>query len=165
MMPIEFRAAEQAEPRAIWRSIVRGLKGRCPNCGQGRLFQGYLTPLAACQVCGEDLSHQRSDDFGPYVTMVIVGHVVVTVVLFVMMNTTWSPWTILFVALLFTALLSIALLRPVKGAIIGLQWALRMHGFEGSANPDRPEPVVAYPPGVPPAAQRQPLPKSGLATK
>ena len=57
------------------------------------------------------------------------------------------------------------LLGGVKGAIIGLQWALRMHGFDGSANPDRPEAVVAYPAGVSPPARRQPLPKSGLVTK
>jgi uncharacterized protein (DUF983 family) len=163
-MPLEIRTASGAEARPIWRSIARGLRGRCPNCGQGRLLRGYLTPAAACEACGEDLSHQRSDDFGPYVTMVAVGHLVVPLILFVMLNTAWPAWTILLVALASTALLSVALLRPVKGAIIGLQWALRMHGFDGSADPDRPEPVAAYPFGVR-AVYPQPLPKTGLTRK
>jgi uncharacterized protein (DUF983 family) len=158
-----MRTAPYPASRPVWRSIGRGLQGRCPNCGQGRLLHGYLTPVATCDVCGEDLSHQRSDDFGPYVTMVVVGHLVVPLVLFVMMSTDWSAWAIFVLALVFTALLSVALLRPVKGAIIGAQWALRMHGFDGSPHPDRPEPAVAYPRDA--RASPQPLPKTGLGTK
>jgi uncharacterized protein (DUF983 family) len=133
-MPIEIRTP--AERREVWRSICLGFQNRCPNCGQGRLLRGYLTPVSHCEVCGEDLSHQRSDDFGPYLTMVIVGHLVVPALLAVMLATVISPWIVLAVALPATAVLAFVLLRPIKGAIIGLQWALRMHGFDGSANPD-----------------------------
>jgi uncharacterized protein (DUF983 family) len=154
---------DEPEPRSAWRSIARGVRGRCPNCGEGRLFRGYLTPVASCPVCGEDLSHQRSDDFAPYLTMVAVGHVVVPALLAAMLATTFAPSAILAVALPATALLALALLRPIKGGIIGLQWALRMHGFDGSIDPDAPEAVLAFPPAVP--VRRQPLPKSGLATK
>lgn len=161
-MPTQFPTTADAESRPVWRSIGRGLNCACPNCGQGRLYHGYLTPVAACAACGEDLSHQRSDDFGPYLTMVIVGHLVVPALLAVMLATVISPVAILAVALPATALLAFALLRPVKGGIIGLQWALRMHGFDGSADPDAPEAVLAYPPA---GLRRQPLPKTGLATK
>jgi uncharacterized protein (DUF983 family) len=163
-MPIEFRTAEHVANRPIWQSMIRGLRGRCPNCGEGRLLRGYLTPVAACEVCGEDLSHQRSDDFAPYVTMVVVGHLVVPLVLFVMMQTDWPAGAVLALALAFTGLLSLLILRPVKGAIIGLQWALRMHGFEGTGDADRPEPVLGHPPGTR-IAPGQPLPKTGLARK
>jgi uncharacterized protein (DUF983 family) len=133
-VPIEIRSPIAVRP--IWRSIRLGLQNRCPNCGQGRLLRGYLTPVARCEVCGEDLSHQRSDDFGPYLTMVIVGHLVVPALLAVMLATVIEPWIVLAFALPATAILAFVLLRPIKGAIIGLQWALRMHGFDGGANPD-----------------------------
>ena len=137
-MPIEIRTQEPT-PRPVWRSIARGVRGRCPNCGQGRLIRGYLTPVATCAVCGEELHHQRSDDFGPYLTMVIVGHLVVPLLLALMLGTVLSTWIVLAIALPATALLAFGLLRPIKGGIIALQWALRMHGFDGSANPDAPE--------------------------
>jgi uncharacterized protein (DUF983 family) len=162
-MPIAIPATQETEARSVWRSIARGLRGRCPNCGEGRLIRGYLTPVATCPVCGEDLSHQRSDDFGPYLTMVIVGHLVVPALLAVMLATVISPVTILAVALPATAILALALLRPIKGAIIGLQWALKMHGFDGSADPDAPEAGLGFPPAA--ALRAQPLPKSGLTTK
>ena len=162
-IPAPLLTEPEPEPRAAWQAISRGLRGRCPSCGKGRLFRGYLTPVAACAVCGEDLSHQRSDDFGPYLTMVVVGHVVVPALLAVMLATVISPYAILAVALPGTAILAFALLRPIKGAIIGLQWALRMHGFDGHGNADAPEAVVSYPKATP--ARPQPLPNKGLLTK
>jgi uncharacterized protein (DUF983 family) len=159
-MPMEIRTPAIAG-RPVWRSIVRGIQNRCPNCGKGRVLRGYLTPVKTCEVCGEDLSHQRSDDFGPYLTMVVVGHLVVPILLAVMLSTVIDPIVLLAVALPATAILAFALLRPIKGGIIGLQWALRMDGFDGSANPDAPEDVLA----VPAPAARQPLPKTGLARK
>jgi uncharacterized protein (DUF983 family) len=89
-----------------------------------------------CGRCGEDLSHQRSDDAPPYFTMVIVGHIVVPIMLAVALNTSWSNFTHLAIWLPLTLILTLVLLRPVKGATIGLQWALYMHGFDGSADPD-----------------------------
>ncbi len=144
-MPIEIHTPTETPARAVWQSIARGLQNRCPNCGKGRVLRGYLTPVASCEVCGEDLSHQRSDDFGPYLTMVIVGHIVVPGLLAVMLATVISPVMILAVALPLTAILAFALLRPIKGGIIGLQWALRMHGFEGNTDPDRPEAELTPP--------------------
>ena len=159
-MPIEFRTGSP-EARAAWRSLVRGFIGRCPNCGEGRLFRGYLKAVDACPVCGEVLHHQRSDDFGPYVTMTVVGHVVVPLLLAVMLATVISPLAVLAVALPLTAILGLVLLRPIKGAIIGLQWALRMHGFGEDADPDRPRAVLPRPD----TRAGQPCPKTGLGTK
>jgi uncharacterized protein (DUF983 family) len=124
--------------RSVARSLWRGMLCRCPNCGEGRLFRAYLKPVMACGVCGEDLSHQRSDDAPPYFTMVIVGHVIVPLILAVAFVVEWSTWTHLAIWLPATLGLTLALLQPVKGATIGLQWALYMHGFDGSADPDAP---------------------------
>jgi uncharacterized protein (DUF983 family) len=92
--------------------------------------------VLACSRCREDLSHQRSDDAPPYFTMVIVGHLIVPLMLAVAFVVDWSMWTHFAVWLPLTLTLTLGLLQPVKGATIGLQWALRMHGFDGSRDPD-----------------------------
>lgn len=130
-----------AGPRPLFAAVARGFRCRCPNCGKGSLFRGYLKPVAACPVCGEDFSHQRADDFPPYVTIVLVGHLLVPLLLAVQLTTDLSATTHLAIWLPLTAGLTLALLQPVKGAIIALQWALRMHGFDG--DPDRFDRVLA----------------------
>lgn len=82
------------------------------------------------------MSHQRADDAPPYFTMVIVGHIVVPIMLFVAMRTDLSNATHLMIWLPLTLAMTLALLQPVKGATIALQWALYMHGFDGSAESD-----------------------------
>jgi len=136
-MPVEIRLPEEEE-RPRFRSVRRGFAGRCPHCGEGRLFRTYLKPVETCPVCGEDLSHQRADDFPPYITMVLTGHILVPVMLTVQALTNFSVLTYLAIYLPLTATAVFGLMQPVKGAVIGLQWALRMHGFDGRANPDAP---------------------------
>jgi uncharacterized protein (DUF983 family) len=145
-MPVEIHS-ETNEKRPLVRALWRGFRGRCPHCGEGRLFRAFLKPVAACAVCGEDMSHQRADDAPPYFTMVIVGHVLVPLMLAAMLITDLPVVVNLAIWLPFTLVATIALLQPVKGAIIGVQWALRMHGFDGSADPDAaPEGFLAGPP-------------------
>jgi uncharacterized protein (DUF983 family) len=120
--------------RDIGRSIWRGLLGRCPNCGRGRMFRAYLKVTDSCPACGEALYHHQADDAPPYFTMMIVGHVIVASVLGV--EVAWHPavWLHLVIWLPLTVLFSLWVLPRVKGAIVGLQWANRMHGF-GSDHP------------------------------
>ena len=125
---------DKTPPMAL--PIGRGLRGRCPRCGEGRLFRAYLKPVDSCSVCGEDLSHQRADDAPPYITIVIVGHLLVPTMLTVQALTDFSVVTYLAMYLPATAAMAFGLMQPVKGAVVGLQWALRMHGFDGSADPD-----------------------------
>jgi uncharacterized protein (DUF983 family) len=114
----------------------RGFNGSCPACGQGRMFGKYLKVADACPSCGEELHHHRADDAPPYFTMMIVGHVVVPLVLVV--EKIWHPdvsihfmlWTAVVLSMTF------ALMPAVKGAIVGLQWALRMHGFDPAHRPE-----------------------------
>lgn len=122
-----------AEDRPLKPALLRGWRMRCPNCGAGPMLRGYLKVRDACPVCGEELHHHRADDAPPYFTMFIVGHIVVPGVL--VMEKLWHPplavhfsvWTIATLALTF------ALMPAVKGAIVGLQWALKMHGFDYAA--------------------------------
>jgi len=111
------------------KDLFRGVRCRCPHCGQGRLFSKFLKVNDRCGACGEELFHQRADDFPPYVVMAIVGHIVVPAELYAVVHYAQPNWTLPALWLPLTAILSIALLQPVKGAVIALQWRLGLHGF------------------------------------
>lgn len=133
-------------PRPVWRSMLRGARLKCPACAEGAMFSGYLKVAHTCPACGEELHHQRADDAPPYVVITIVAHIVVGALLWAEVAYQPPVWLHMAIWLPLTVILSLALLPPVKGALVGLQWALRMHGF-GSDDPDgahdgglRPEP-------------------------
>ncbi|MDB5502203.1 MAG: hypothetical protein JWR89_2105 [Tardiphaga sp.] len=128
-------ALDPAAKRNVWTAMKRGFVGRCPNCGEGKLFRAFLKVADNCSVCGQDFTAHRADDLPAYLVIVIVGHLLVPVILWI--ETDYSPaiWLQLAVYLPFTLFASLALLQPVKGAVVGLQWAFRMHGF-GDGNPD-----------------------------
>lgn len=123
--------------RSVATALWRGFRSACPHCGGRSLFRAYLKPVDSCRHCGEDMSHQRADDAPPYFTMLIVGHIVVPLMLAVAMQIELSNLTHLMIWLPLALVMALALLQPIKGATIGLQWALYMHGFDGSADPDR----------------------------
>jgi uncharacterized protein (DUF983 family) len=116
--------------RPVGRSLARGLARSCPACGIGRSFKGYLTLVESCASCGVALGRIRADDFPPYVTMFIVGHLVVPLVL--MVERQWAPalWLQLAVWPALSLALALLLLPRIKGAIVGLMWALRLRGDE-----------------------------------
>lgn len=145
-MGVQVHGAETHVEARDWREAVsRGLKGRCPCCGRGRLFRAFLKPVDTCEACGEALHHQRADDLPPYIVITIVGHIVVGGILLVEKYGDWPMWWHMALWPTLTIILSFVLMQPVKGGVVGLQWAVRMHGFGGA--PDRPE--------------RQPLPSPG----
>jgi uncharacterized protein (DUF983 family) len=123
--------------RSLPLSLRRGAIGRCPHCGEGRLFGNYLKVLTECRSCGEDFTPQRADDLPAYLVLFIVGHIVVGGMMTV--ETYWE-WPVLWHVLLWptlTLLLSLMLLPRVKGAVIGLQWSLKMHGFSSEVIKDK----------------------------
>lgn len=115
--------------RAVWPAVVRGFLGKCPKCGEGRLFKAFVKTVDRCEHCGEDMHHHRADDLPAYLVIVIVGHIVVAGFMGVELLLNWTSWQHLALWLPITLILSLALLQPVKGAVVGLQWALYMHGF------------------------------------
>jgi len=125
-----FRWKTPRRSRQVGEAIRRGVSGRCPACGRGPLFRAYLKVVTACKVCGEDLSHARADDAPAYLTMLVVCHVVGGGVL--MSDDMWPHMPLMLIAsfwLTVTVLLSLLLLPRMKGAVVGQQWALFMHGF------------------------------------
>jgi uncharacterized protein (DUF983 family) len=122
-----------AEKRDLWASMKRGFRCRCPRCGEGKLFRAFLKVADHCSVCGQDFTPHRADDLPAYLVIIIVGHIVVPVALWVETNYSPEVWIQLAVYLPFTFFASLLLLQPVKGAVVGFQWALRMHGFDENA--------------------------------
>jgi uncharacterized protein (DUF983 family) len=116
--------------RPIFASMLRGAARKCPACGVGAMFRRYLKVADACPHCGEELHHHRADDAPAYFTIVIVGHIVVSLVLVVEMAYRPALWVHAALWLPLTVILTLVLLPSVKGALVGLQWALRMHGFD-----------------------------------
>jgi uncharacterized protein (DUF983 family) len=121
--------------RDVWTAMKRGFRGRCPRCGEGRLFRAFLKVDNSCSVCGLDFTPHRADDLPAYLGIIIVGHIVVPTAL--MIETNYSPPVALQLAIYLpiTLIASLVLLQPVKGAVVGMQWALRMHGFD-EQNPE-----------------------------
>lgn len=140
MMPTEptdvwTSAAAVPPKRDLWSALRRGLAGRCPNCGEGKLFCAFLKVANQCSACGQDFTPHRADDLPAYLVIIIVGHIVVPGILWI--ETEYAPPVALQLAIYlpFTLIASLLLLQPVKGAVVGLQWAFRMHGFgDGKAD-------------------------------
>jgi uncharacterized protein (DUF983 family) len=105
-------------------AMRRGFARRCPRCGLGSLFRGYLTPVERCTSCDLDLSPFRADDAPAYFTILVVGHVVVPGMLWLEMARHPPIGVHLLLWLPLTLLLTFALLPRVKGAIVGLLWSL-----------------------------------------
>jgi uncharacterized protein (DUF983 family) len=122
------REDDDAE-RPLVRSMLRGFLCRCPRCGEGKVFAGYLTSVRSCEACGQVLEGHRADDLPPYLTVFVVGHLVIALFMALEEVVELGMWTHLAIFVPMTAILTLALLRPMKGLTIGLQWAMRMHGF------------------------------------
>jgi uncharacterized protein (DUF983 family) len=130
------RDSGAVEKRDLWTAMKRGFSGRCPRCGQGKLFRAFLKVADHCSVCGQDFTPHRADDLPAYLVIVIVGHIVVPLALWIETDYAPAVWLQLAVYLPLTLVASLTLLQPVKGAVVGLQWALRMHGFDENAAGD-----------------------------
>ena len=116
--------------RRSWlRAVWRGMRKKCPECGVGSVFDGYTRSRDHCPHCGLALSGHRADDAPPYITIMVVGHIVIPIALAVKQLFD-PPLGMQFAIWLPVMVLGAAWLLPVsKGGMIGLQWANRMHGF------------------------------------
>lgn len=120
------------KPEGLPRAMSRGFVGRCPACGEGHLFPKFLKVTDHCEFCGEEMHYQRADDFPAYLVIFVVGHIIVPIVLAV--ETAYAPSYLVHLLLWFPVTLgmTLGLLQPIKGSIVGLQWEMGMHGFEAA---------------------------------
>ncbi|WDI31102.1 DUF983 domain-containing protein [Hyphococcus flavus] len=122
----------EAAPEKPWlTAMVRGARGKCPRCGEGSLYSSYVKTAPQCAECGLDLSGHRADDAPPYITTFLVGHI--TIPLALASKQLFDPplWMQFAVWLPIMAVSAWAILPASKGALIGLQWVNKMHGFAG----------------------------------
>jgi uncharacterized protein (DUF983 family) len=135
------RGASQGLPSFL-TAVGRGLRNRCPVCGEAPVFQGFLRVVPECGHCGTPLGRLRADDAPPYFTILLVGHLLVPGVLWV--EKVWEPamWLHMVVWLPLFTILCTLVLRPVKGAVVG--WMVTL-GFTGEEH--GPMPVPAPVPG------------------
>jgi uncharacterized protein (DUF983 family) len=127
----QVAVAASQPPRDVWAALAAGFRGRCPACGQGKIFHAYLKVNDACPECGEELHHHRADDAPPYFTLVVTGHVVGSLMLIAEEFWPDAPlWLHMLTWPTLALVLSLWLLPIMKGGLIAYQWAMRMHGFE-----------------------------------
>ena len=114
--------AEIAHP--VVPSVLRGLQHRCPACGQGRLFWKYLKVVDRCEACEQDLAIYPADDGPAYVTILLVGHLIVAPLL--VFPIIWRAPAIYSAPIVLSALaaLTLTVLPRIKGGWIGLMYAL-----------------------------------------
>ena len=137
-------ASPPADPALppIGLALRRGLFGRCPVCGEGKIFRSYLKVVDRCAVCAAPLGQLRADDAPPYFTILVTGHVLVPGVLWV--EKAWMPpmWLHMVVWLPLFTLICLALLPPIKGAVVG--WMVTL-GFTGAEHGPDPLPGAVAP--------------------
>lgn len=103
--------------------FIAGLKGRCPNCGEGHLFEGYLKVSPRCEACGFDLARADSGD-GPAVFVIMIAGFIAAFGALITEVAVHPPvWVHLVVWLPLTLILCLVLLPPMKGLMIAAQFA------------------------------------------
>lgn len=111
--------------RELWPSIRRALRGRCPGCGQGRLFRSYLKPVERCEACGETWSEVRADDGPAWLTILVVGHLLAPVIGLIVIHGRLSAYQALAVIVGLAVAMCLLVLPRAKGVFIAAIWALR----------------------------------------
>lgn len=133
------QSESEGSERPLGQALRRGWMCRCPACGAGPILKNYLKVRDHCPVCDEALYHQRADDGPAYLTILIVGHVIAPLFYVVYTHFRPDPLTMAAVFSVGTVALSLVLLPRLKGMLVALQWAKRMHGFAAPV----PVPVMA----------------------
>ena len=123
-MPSSALSSSAKPENRVFTGLWRGFRRKCPNCGEGALFAGYLKVQPVCARCGHENGRYRADDAPPYFTILIVGHVVIAPMLMFSFVWKWPLGWVLLLTLLPLAAITLALLPLVKGAVIGAQWAM-----------------------------------------
>jgi uncharacterized protein (DUF983 family) len=110
----------------LFRSMGRGLAHKCPNCGEGPLYGRYLKVEPVCKECGHDLHQYRADDGPAYLTILLVGHLIVGPSLLFPIVWQASPWVVLPIVLGALVAVTLLALPRIKGGWIGLMYALQI---------------------------------------
>lgn len=111
--------------RDTWLAARRGMRMRCPACGEGRLLAGYLKPAATCSNCGEPTGDIRADDAPAWATILLVGHIVSPLFFLFATQDANAGLLAFFLIAAVVVGLTFTLLPRMKGLFVGLIWATR----------------------------------------
>ena len=118
----------KTEEVTLRKAAERGILGRCPCCGKGKLFQRFLKQVDACLDCGAKFAGLRADDAAPWATIILVGHVFLPMVFLVDLTRIMPLWAELTLWSAILTLLSVAVLPRAKGMMLGVLWQTRATG-------------------------------------
>ena len=104
--------------------ILRGIRRRCPSCGQNKIFDGYLLAKDNCPSCEVKFEGIRTDDAAPWATIFVVGHLLAPIIV-ILVNTGLNTITVTILLVVLAVLASLALLPFFKGLFLGLNWYFR----------------------------------------
>ena len=113
----------------LWSMAKRALRLLCPNCGEGKLFKSYLKPVDKCTSCHEEFGHIRADDGPAWLTILVVGHIIVPIALYVESNYYLENWQSMTIWPILILAMILAVLPSAKGVFITMIWR---HGCVGS---------------------------------
>ncbi len=127
-------------PRTDQKTVIwRGFCGRCPQCGQGKLFQSYLKPYSACAACGLELASVRADDGPTWLTTILTGHIAVPMAVYLAMHDFQPKWLALPLMLVATIVMALLILPRAKGVFIGILWRQRQKPLAAGTKYDQLE--------------------------
>ncbi|MGE4314262.1 MAG: DUF983 domain-containing protein [Pseudobdellovibrionaceae bacterium] len=116
------------------RSVLwRGLRKSCPNCGEGKLFTGYIKQVENCSCCGEDIGHIRADDGPAWLTILITGHIIAPLIGFFALYDFNPEWLAVVSPLVLACIIMFFLLPPAKGLFIAALWLMSQKKVRNSA--------------------------------
>ncbi|MDO5646601.1 DUF983 domain-containing protein [Paracoccus sp. (in: a-proteobacteria)] len=110
---------ERKQSEALWRGFMM----RCPKCGEGKIFNGYLTVVQECDHCGEPLAKYPAADGPAFFTITIVMLLLIPMIGFSWVLFRWDPITLLLVNGIASTVITLVLLRYIKGMFVGWLWA------------------------------------------
>lgn len=116
-------------PATFAQTAMRGIRGKCPRCGEGRLFRKWLKPQERCPVCTLDLTPQRADDFPAYIAILVTGHLMAPLIISLSLDFELGPLAMVSILVPLALVMMLGMLQPAKGAVISAQWWFGLHGF------------------------------------
>ena len=116
-------------PVSFWDASLRGIRCKCPRCGEGHLFRKWLKPLDRCTVCTLDLTPQRADDFPAYIAILVTGHLIAPLIVALSLDFELGPLAMTAILVPLALVMMLGMLQPAKGAVIAAQWWFGLHGF------------------------------------
>ncbi|MGB0681371.1 MAG: DUF983 domain-containing protein [Magnetovibrionaceae bacterium] len=119
------------EPRRpVGPALWRGIRGKCPSCGQTKLFRAYLKQVDACAVCETRWGEVRADDGPAWATILIVGHLIAPLLALAALTEGLPTWAAAGGLCVLAVILCLVILPRAKGAFIAIIWAKRADGSQ-----------------------------------